>query len=333
MAVDPPVNKRGDEAVAKHVATPQSPEPQTQPQPGENQNPSYAEMLADVMVRTRTDLVVSRHVAGGKPQYILHDEISFQSRALTLREYRIYASFDGVHTCGDNFGRLVTEKILEPEDEDEYYGFLLALHQRGVLDLPISDGKQLYERHLQRKDRMNRSLPMRILCWKQSLGSPDRILNRCTPLLRFLFTWQAFVVWLIVNLFLINIVTKRWGELVGPLASMLAEQNIFILMAILCFLKAWHELGHGVACKIWGGKVPDCGILFIVGTPCAYIDASCAWSMPSRLRRIVISMGGHLLRVVCGHRRVSDLVFCGKPVDSFDRAPHHAAVDVDDLAF
>ncbi|XZE52788.1 hypothetical protein SH139x_004493 [Planctomycetaceae bacterium SH139] len=288
MAVDPHVGQTRDRDVTEHSTMSQA----SATKPEDNRNASFAEILADVIIRTRTDLVVSRHVVSGKPQYVLQDEISFQSRALTLREYRIYASFDGVHTCSDNFRRLVADEVLSPEDEEDYYGFLLALHQRGVLDLPISNGKQLYERHLQRKARVRRSLPMQILCWKQSLGNPDRILNRCAPLLRFLFTWQALVVWSGVTLFVISIVMKRWQELVSPLASMLAEQNIFILMAILCFLKAWHELGHGVACKIWGGKVPDCGVLFIVGTPCAYIDASCAWSMPSRLRRIVISLGG-----------------------------------------
>ncbi len=57
-------------------------------------------------------------------------------------------------------------------------------------------------------------------------------------------------------------------------------------------LKVWHELGHGYACKLFGGRVPEMGCKLIVGMPLAYVDASAAWSFPRRRDRILVMLGG-----------------------------------------
>lgn len=166
------------------------------------------------------------------------------------------------------------------------------MHQRGLLNLPIANGQALYERYLTRQAKARKSWWMKLLCWKVSFGNPDSILERFTGSFRWLFTPTACVLWIICNLIAARVVVSRWDEFVAPLASMLAMQSLTALMVILVALKAWHELGHAFACKTWGGEVPDYGVLMIVGTPCAYVDATAAWLMPSRFRRITVSFAG-----------------------------------------
>jgi putative peptide zinc metalloprotease protein len=57
-------------------------------------------------------------------------------------------------------------------------------------------------------------------------------------------------------------------------------------------LKVWHELGHAYACRIYGGAVPEMGMILIAGTPAAYVDATSAWSFPERWKRLVVMAGG-----------------------------------------
>jgi putative peptide zinc metalloprotease protein len=259
---------------------------------GHSGPPKYSEFLADAVIQSRGDLDISRQVFAGKPQYVLRDAVSFQSRSLSARDYRIFASIDGVRTCQVVFDDLVNSGVLRADEEDGYYGFLVSLHQRGLLNLPIANGKALYERHRTRQRRARRGWAMKLLCWKVSFGNPDAWLDRVTGPLKFLIGKTTLVVWAIAVLVALRMVIQRWDQFATPLASVLAGQSIATVMVILVLLKAWHELGHAVATKGWGGEVPDYGVLLILGTPCAYVDASSAWMMPSRLRRIVISAAG-----------------------------------------
>ena len=113
----------------------------------------YAEFLADAVIQSRDDLEISRQVYGGKPFYVVRDSVSFQSRSLSARDYRIFASIDGTQTCAVVFEHLVELGVLSAGDEEDYYGFLLSLHQRGLLNLPIANGKALFEKYKTRQKR------------------------------------------------------------------------------------------------------------------------------------------------------------------------------------
>ena len=252
----------------------------------------YAEFLADAVIQSRGDLEISRQVYGGKPFYVLRDSVSFQSRSLSARDYRIFASIDGTQTCAVVFEHLVELGVLSEGDEEDYYGFLLSLHQRGLLNLPIANGKALFEKYKTRQKRARAGWLMKLLCWKVTFGNPDAWLDRVTGPLKFLMTAPAAIVWLVAVIAAVRVVAQRWDEFATPLASILAMQSIATVMGILIVLKVWHEIGHAVATKGWGGEVPDCGVLLILGTPCAYVDASSAWMIPNRFKRIMVSAAG-----------------------------------------
>jgi len=57
-------------------------------------------------------------------------------------------------------------------------------------------------------------------------------------------------------------------------------------------LKTFHELGHAYACKRFGGTVPEMGAMIMMGTPCAYVDASSSWSFPNRWHRMIVALAG-----------------------------------------
>jgi putative peptide zinc metalloprotease protein len=61
---------------------------------------------------------------------------------------------------------------------------------------------------------------------------------------------------------------------------------------LLALLKVVHEAGHGYAVRTFGGTVPETGVSLILFTPCAYVDASASWAFTSRLRRIIVCLGG-----------------------------------------
>lgn len=88
------------------------------------------------------------------------------------------------------------------------------------------------------------------------------------------------------------VILSRLEEATQPLNGLLANSNLAFLWGSFVLLKVWHELGHGYACKRFGGYVPQMGMILIAGTPAAFVDASAAWKFPQRRRRLLVMLGG-----------------------------------------
>ena len=56
-----------------------------------------------------------------------------------------------------------------------------------------------------------------------------------------------------------------------------------------------HELGHGVTCKHFGGKVPRMGIMFYLASFIFFCDTTATYSFPKKRQRLLVSLGGPLV--------------------------------------
>ncbi len=57
-------------------------------------------------------------------------------------------------------------------------------------------------------------------------------------------------------------------------------------------LKVIHEIGHGLACKHYGGECNEMGLMLLVFTPCLYCDVTDSWMVESKWRRAMIGLAG-----------------------------------------
>jgi putative peptide zinc metalloprotease protein len=62
-------------------------------------------------------------------------------------------------------------------------------------------------------------------------------------------------------------------------------------------IKAAHELGHGLAVKVWGGEVHETGISLLVFMPVPYVDASSAWAFRDKRRRAIVGAAGIMVEL------------------------------------
>ncbi|HRF00516.1 MAG TPA: HlyD family efflux transporter periplasmic adaptor subunit [Pirellulaceae bacterium] len=254
--------------------------------------PRLADQLRNVKVGLRRDLEISRQVLQGKPCYVLRDGISFQSHSLSARDYQIILALRSGRTVGEAFEELVQQERLKREREDEFYQFVVDLHQRGLLQLPTEDPDRLYARlQRTRTKSLARSL-MQLASLKLPLGNPDRWLVEVAPYFRFLFTRWFAVLWACAVLMALLTVVADWERFQQPWASLLAVRNVLFVLVLVVVLKVWHEIGHAVACRHFGGEVPEWGAILIVGTPCAYVDTSAAWGFHRAWHRIVVNLAG-----------------------------------------
>lgn len=83
----------------------------------------------------------------------------------------------------------------------------------------------------------------------------------------------------------LTLALSRMLDLFSPMHATMAVLAIVLV-------KAWHELGHAMACRRMGAECHEVGVLLLAFLPCLYCDVSDAWSLTSRWRRAVVALGG-----------------------------------------
>jgi putative peptide zinc metalloprotease protein len=248
--------------------------------------------LGDVRASVRPNLDISRHVFNGKPTYVVRDPVTAQTHRFSAQDYQLFISVDQTRTLKESVEMLIAKKRITTEQTDDFYRFVVHLHQMGLLTLPLSDGSTLYNRYKQRMDAQKKGRFLKLMFMKVPLAQPDKWLGTTKHIVAPLFTITAFWIWLACLCVCGFILLVNWQEFVNPLGTMLTLSNVPILWVLLVGLKTFHELGHAYACKRFGGTVPEMGAMIMMGTPCAYVDASSSWSFPNRWHRMTVALAG-----------------------------------------
>lgn len=258
----------------------------------EHARSEIAERLSGAQVGLRPELQVTRHLFRGEVSYVVIDPITFSSHRFEAGDYEILTALHPEYTLDEIFRRLVAEGSLDEEDEERFYRFVLTLHRLAYLNLPIPDGKRLYERHRQIERQRRRERLMALFFLRVPLFDPDPLLSRTVRWVRPLFSRPAIAIWCGLVIAAGFVAARRSAELAAEAGDLLALHNLPLLWVTIVLLKAIHELGHAWCTKALGGHVPEMGIYLIAFTPCAYVDASAAWGFSRKGERIFVGLAG-----------------------------------------
>ncbi len=230
--------------------------------------------------------------------YLLHDKSNGRFHRMSPSAYKMLLLMDGRHSLQDIFNNLSQSPDYDSEEDiptqEEIIHLLQYLHVADLLvcDMPANT-QELFARQQQKRKQRWLHLLLNPLTWKITLGSPDQLLNRLMPLARLLATPTMGYLWLAVVGYALLQAGTHWSELThGQLDRILSPANLFLLWLIYPLLKVVHELGHGLFTKVWGGQVYECGLVFVVGTPLPYVDASAATAFPAKKQRLMVSAAG-----------------------------------------
>ncbi|PHS11805.1 MAG: hypothetical protein COA78_08940 [Blastopirellula sp.] len=146
----------------------------------------------------------------------------------------------------------------------------------------------------------NQSLVQRMnpFWMKWSLGSPDRLLSFLSLLFGWLFSVPATLLGIGIILFGAGSLFSNWNEFSANVNGILSSNNWLYLALAWVVLKVVHELGHGIACKYYGGEVRDTGLIFILFAPLAYVDVTSCWRFSSKWQRIHVAAAGMYVELI-----------------------------------
>jgi putative peptide zinc metalloprotease protein len=235
----------------------------------------------------------------GKVWHVLYNRISGRSYRFSTSAHRFIAMMDGQRTVGDlrkaNADALGDDGLTEEETVE----LLRRLYTADLLqsDTP-TDATEIFERQ-QRQARAKWIARIKNpLSIKIPLFDPDRLLERLLPVFRPLFGRSGLMLWLAVVGLGAVMAAVHWSEIAGDTSTaLLSPGNLALLWLCYPVIKGLHELGHGLATKVWGGEVHETGVILLALIPAPYVDASSASAFPEKRRRMLVGAAGIMVEL------------------------------------
>ncbi|MFH0964811.1 MAG: efflux RND transporter periplasmic adaptor subunit [Planctomycetota bacterium] len=244
----------------------------------------------------RSDVAIVPQTFRGRPFYILQDPVSLQYFRVGENEFRIIRKFDGQRTLADLHAEIKAEWGDDAPGMNELANFVFSLRSSNLLVAEATD-KHFLDRVREKRKARWLNTASNFLFLQVPLVDPDRFLNRTVRFVRWIYTVPVFLLWLAVVGVAGVLFVLHFEELRQPVNSVLAVPNLPLLWASFIFIKLFHEFGHAYAAKSFGSEVHRMGILFLVFTPCLYVDVTPVWAFPRKWTKVLVGCAGMLSEI------------------------------------
>ncbi|MDX9910405.1 MAG: PqqD family peptide modification chaperone [Phycisphaerales bacterium] len=249
--------------------------------------------------RLRTHVQITRQHYRGRRWHVVQDPTTNQFYRLNPIAYFLVSLFDGKRSVEEAWNITLQQHGDSAPTQGEVIQLISQLYNSNLLSMDIPpETEQLLRRGRERFKQKAMSQAIGLMYFRVRLFNPDRLVSWVEPMLRPLLNRWGFLAWLaIVLAAFVNFLphVQRFSEGFG---SALAPSNWGWLTVVFIVTKAWHELGHGVICKRFGGQVPEFGVMMLVMLPAPYVDASAAWGFASKWKRMAVGAGGMIFELL-----------------------------------
>ncbi|MBL8991270.1 MAG: PqqD family peptide modification chaperone [Phycisphaerae bacterium] len=248
--------------------------------------------------RLRPHVQITRQHFRGRRWHVAHDPASNHFYRLNPVAHDFVASLDGRRSIDEAWKLSLAKFADRAPTQNEIIELLGQLHGSNLLSLDAPpDVEQMLTRSGERRRKKIKQQLIGLMYFRLRLFNPDAIITALEPFFRPLINRLGLALWVVLILAGLAAVAPRWGELSASLSGVTNPEAWGWIAVAFVLLKAWHELGHGVICKRYGGAVPEAGVMMLVLLPAPYVDASACWAFDSRWKRIAVGAGGMIFEL------------------------------------
>jgi len=253
-------------------------------------------------MRMRSDLSVCEQRYQGQTFLAVKDPIALNYFCFQEEEYAILEMLDG-RTSLDELKRRFERRFAPQKITVEELGqFIGTLHHNSlIVSESPGQGEQLALRSVQRARKQRVATLSNVLCVRLKGFDPDRLLAWLCGKVGWIFSIRAIVASVVLMVGAILLVTVQWDVFQSKLPAFhdfFAARNWVWLALTLALTKVLHEIGHGLACKRFGGECHEMGVMILVLTPCLYCNVSDSWMLPSKWHRAAIGAAGVYVEIL-----------------------------------
>jgi putative peptide zinc metalloprotease protein len=239
---------------------------------------------------------IKRQWLRGERWHVLQDALGRHHCRLSAAAYEAIGRLNGQITLDELWQALDAQgdAAHEPPDQDELLALIRQLHGQQLLSFDAAPDFGTLPAGMPAPDANKAARQANsVLAWRMPLLDPSAWLDRSEALGRTLFSPAGGLLWLA------SMLALAWGLLLHH-AALLAHARIwmptpaYLLMAALAYpvIKALHEAAHALCVRRWGGQVHEAGVVWMLGLPAPYVDASAAHGFPHAWQRAMVSAAG-----------------------------------------
>lgn len=252
--------------------------------------------------RTRAGVVVVEQVVRGEAHFVVKDPDTKKYFRMRPAEARVLRAFDGSRTPAEIARALAAEGLSVSEAAVERFAGTCS--RLGLLERTLAERSTMQLERLRAERNRRRSLFRgELLRMRWSMGDPDRWMGRLMPWLAWCFT-PAFLAGSVVAMAMyVGILVSSWPAFSHAVASLVSLGDLTLTRAVLVWVVTLtvvllHELGHGFACKYFGGEVHELGFMLVYFQPAFYCNVNDAWSFPERHARLWVTAAGSWVQLL-----------------------------------
>jgi putative peptide zinc metalloprotease protein len=253
-------------------------------------------------LRARGDLQSIEVAFGGESNYIVKDPIAQESFHLSAEEYALLDALRQPTSLRD-LQRLIEIRFAPRRASvPQLQQFVNRLYDQGLLvgEIP-GQGAELLNRGVERHRRERRASWLQVLSIKLGGFDPGRLVDSLHALLGWMWSKPGMLILgSLVGIAALSAVGAA-PELAArlPATAELAQPKYLpIWLAAIIGVKVLHELGHATACRHFGARPQEMGVLLLAGAPTLYCDVSDAWRLRSKWQRMAVSSAGMFVELV-----------------------------------
>ena len=258
-----------------------------------------------IVLTLRPGLKFEQRTIKGSQFVVIEDVARGKFFQVGMDEYKFVAAVDG----NASVEQIAIELNATVSGQGSGVEALGLLTQRGVMvaqwlvqsNLAYSDAMDSSNRLDAQQRSLNRAKLMgwvNPISFKTKLFNPNQLLDTLQSWCHWCFHWSVIIVWLMLAAMSGWIVLTRWPDLSSASVGILAGDRWVWMLGLWLALKVIHELAHGIACKRYGGDVPEAGVLFLLFTPMAYVNVTSMWRFSNRWQRIIVAAAGMYVELV-----------------------------------
>lgn len=242
-------------------------------------------------IQLRAELLFDTRKQGGRDIYVIEDTVRCKFYQIGVTEFELVSRLDGKSTVGEVLKQINTIRRT-PISEASASQICSWLIQNNLGFATETDsGKRLsaQAKSLQKQKILSLVNPIAI---KFKLFNPTQILNSTQKYLQWIFSFQFALVWIATGFAGLYFLFGNWDKLGQASIGILAEGKWMWMLLVWLVLKAIHEWAHGIACRRYGGDVPEAGLLLLLFTPMPYVNVTSSWRFRNRWHRFVVAVAG-----------------------------------------
>jgi putative peptide zinc metalloprotease protein len=267
-------------------------------------NPDHRRSTADriLPLRARGDLQVVEVAFAAEAAYVVKDPLAGESFHLSAAEHALLvalrqpASLRALQRILES--RFAPRRVSIPQLQQ----FVNRLYDQGLV---VSDhpgqGAELLTRGRNLARRERRASWLQVLSVRLGGFDAGPFIDRLYAGFRWLCSRPAMVLAALLIAYAGLLAIGHAGELADrlPAASELARPRFWPMwLAAIVSVKVLHELGHAMACRHFGARPQEMGVLLLAGAPSLYCDVTDAWRLPSKWQRMAVSGAGMFVELI-----------------------------------